>query len=94
MVLLGSGWINWSSKRFMVSTNVLVKEMRVAELSVAPGTKSFVVPFSLVKELMSNNSTHSSEEAEEESELEVLTIGLWLSLEPSIGNINLIAHDD
>jgi alkane 1-monooxygenase len=43
-----------------------------------------------VEKLMSNDSTHSSEEAEKESELEVLSICFWFSLEPSIWKINLI----
>ena len=78
----------------MVSSNVLIKEMWIAELSVAPGTESFVVPFSFVKKLMSNDSTHSCEETEKESELEVLSICLWFSLEPSIWEINLITDHD
>lgn len=94
MVLLGSGWIDWGSERFVVTANVLIKEMGIAELSIAPGTESFVVPLSLVKKLMSNDSAHSGEEAEKESELEVLTICLWFSLEPSIWKINLITDHD
>ena len=94
LILLGSGWIDWGSERFMVSTNVLIKEVWIAELSVAPGTESFVVPFSFVKKLMSNDSTHSGEESEKESELEVLSICLWFSLEPSIWEINLITDHD
>jgi len=90
LILLGSGWIDWGSKRFVMSTNMLIKEMWIAELSIAPGTETFVVPFSFVEKLMSNDSTHSSEEAEKESELEVLSICFWFSLEPSIWKINLI----
>jgi len=73
-----------------MSTNMLIKEMWIAELGIAPGTETFVVPFSFVEKLMSNDSTHSSEEAEKESELEVLSICFWFSLEPSIWKINLI----
>jgi hypothetical protein len=64
LVLSSGSWIDWSTKRFVMSAKVLVKEMGIAELSISPCSKSFVVPFSFVKKLMSNNSTHSSEESE------------------------------
>jgi hypothetical protein len=77
-----------------MSTNVLIKEMRIAELSVAPSSKTFVIPLSLVKKFMSNNSTHSSEESENESKLDVLAICLWFGLEPSIRKVNLVTDND
>ena len=48
----------------MMSADMLIKEMGVAEFSVTPSSKTFVVPLSFVKKLMSNDSTHTSEEAE------------------------------
>jgi|TARA_B110001450_G_scaffold159384_1_gene148654 hypothetical protein len=90
LVLLRSRWIDWGTQCFMVTTDVLIKEMRVAELGIAPGAETFVVPFFLVKKLMSNDSTHSSKEAEDEGELEILSVGFWFSLEPCIWKIDLI----
>ena len=63
LVFLSSSWVNWSTERFMMSADMLIKEMGVAEFSVTPSSKTFVVPLSFVKKLMSNDSTHTSEEA-------------------------------
>ena len=91
MVLLGGGWVDWSAKRFVVTTSVFVKEMSVAELGVAPGSETFVIPLFLVKQFVTYDAAHASEETEQEGELEVLAVCLWLCLEPSIWKINLVA---
>jgi len=64
LVFLSSSWVDWSAERFVMSADMLIKEMGVAEFSVSPCSKTFVIPFSFVKKLVSNDSTHTGEEAE------------------------------
>ena len=74
----------------MVTLKMLIKEMRVHELSVSPSSRKFVDSFSLVHKLVSANSVESAEVSPLETEQEVLTISFWLQLEPVTVDVHLI----
>lgn len=69
---------------------MLIKEMRVHELCVSPGSSQFVDGFFFVKKLMSTDSIEPAEIAPLKTEKEVLAISLWFDLEPVTVDVHLV----
>lgn len=94
LVSTGSCWVLWGAHVLVMALKMLVQKVRVHKFSVSPGAGGFVEPFPLVKELMAANSVESAEVSPLKAEKEVLSVGLWLQLEPVTVNVYLITHDD
>lgn len=73
-VVIGSCWVFWSRNVFVMSFDMLVKEMRVQILSKAPGSKHLVEPFLLMDKLVPINNIDSIESSPSESKHEILEV--------------------
>jgi len=66
-----------------MALEMFVKEVRVHEFSISPCSSKFVDGFSLMKEFVPTDGIETTEVPPLEAEQEVLSVGLWLELEPS-----------
>jgi len=92
--VVGRAWVIWSCHIFMMTVNVLLKEVRVHELCVGKSAKQLVVPFTLVNEFMSYDGIESGEVTKDESKLEPLSQGVRLdTVEPGTFNVYRVTAD-
>ena len=94
LVFVGGSWVFGSAHVFVVALEMLVKEMRVHELGVSPGSSAFVDHFSLVEELVAADCVESAEVTPLEAKQEILAAGLGLQFEPETVDIDLVTHHD
>lgn len=78
----------------MVSLDMLIKEMRIAELGVWHGSENFMDSFPSMNELMASNGVDSIEVSPLQTEEEILPASFWFQLEPVHIDIDFVTHDN
>ena len=78
LVSVRGRWVLRGAHVFVVALQMLVKEVRVHELGIGPGSRNLVHHFSLVEQLVAADGVEAAEVAPLEAEEEVLPVGLRL----------------